>query len=174
MTDTTMNTAAAAVPSRPCGLSAEASALWAKYPPRRVARSWPATRQSRARVVARMLAPPFVADTSQDRCNRKLALLKVLDWLELHPGATWQERWNATGVGVDGRLDWRIKLIDDLKAVGNLGPRGERVTRILGLGLAQPGQYVVVVAGSPPNAPGSTNTLRVHQLGSLTHLSGAG
>jgi pyruvate kinase len=38
---------------------------------------------------------------------------------------------------------------------------------ILGLGLAQPGDYVVVVAGSPPNAPGSTNTLRVHQLGSL-------
>jgi pyruvate kinase len=38
---------------------------------------------------------------------------------------------------------------------------------ILGLGLAKPGDYVVVVAGSPPNAPGSTNTLRVHQLGSL-------
>ena len=34
-------------------------------------------------------------------------------------------------------------------------------------GLAKPGDYVVVVAGSPPNAPGSTNTLRVHQLGSL-------
>src|SRR3954467_459375 len=39
--------------------------------------------------------------------------------------------------------------------------------KILGLGLAKPGDYVVVVAGSPPNAPGSTNTLRVHQLGSL-------
>jgi pyruvate kinase len=39
--------------------------------------------------------------------------------------------------------------------------------KMLGLGLAQPGDYVVVVAGSPPNAPGSTNTLRVHQLGSL-------
>ncbi|GGQ51502.1 pyruvate kinase [Couchioplanes caeruleus subsp. azureus] len=38
---------------------------------------------------------------------------------------------------------------------------------MLGLGLAKPGDYVVVVAGSPPNAPGSTNTLRVHQLGSL-------
>jgi pyruvate kinase len=38
---------------------------------------------------------------------------------------------------------------------------------MLGLGLARPGDYVVVVAGSPPNAPGSTNTLRVHQLGSL-------
>jgi pyruvate kinase len=32
----------------------------------------------------------------------------------------------------------------------------------------------VVVAGSPPNAPGSTNTLRVHQLGSLTGLNTAG
>ncbi|HEU4349145.1 MAG TPA: pyruvate kinase [Actinoplanes sp.] len=39
--------------------------------------------------------------------------------------------------------------------------------KMLGLGLARPGDHVVVVAGSPPNAPGSTNTLRVHQLGSL-------
>jgi pyruvate kinase len=31
-----------------------------------------------------------------------------------------------------------------------------------------PGDCVVIVAGSPPNTPGSTNTLRVHQLGSLT------
>ncbi|HEY6592704.1 MAG TPA: pyruvate kinase [Asanoa sp.] len=38
---------------------------------------------------------------------------------------------------------------------------------LLGLGLADPGDYVVVVAGSPPGTPGSTNTLRVHQLGSL-------
>jgi pyruvate kinase len=42
--------------------------------------------------------------------------------------------------------------------------------KMLGLGLAQPSDYVVVVAGSPPNAPGSTNTLRVHQLGSLVEL----
>jgi pyruvate kinase len=39
---------------------------------------------------------------------------------------------------------------------------------LLELGVAAPGDYVVVVAGSPPNTPGSTNTLRVHQLGSLT------
>jgi pyruvate kinase len=36
-----------------------------------------------------------------------------------------------------------------------------------GLDLAHPGEYVVIVAGSPPGTPGSTNTLRVHQLGSL-------
>jgi pyruvate kinase len=39
---------------------------------------------------------------------------------------------------------------------------------LLGLGRAEPGDHVVVVAGSPPGAPGSTNTLRVHHLGALT------
>ncbi|MBB5869312.1 pyruvate kinase [Allocatelliglobosispora scoriae] len=39
---------------------------------------------------------------------------------------------------------------------------------LIGLGRAHTGETVVVVAGSPPGTPGSTNTLRVHQLGSLT------
>jgi pyruvate kinase len=39
---------------------------------------------------------------------------------------------------------------------------------LLGLGRAKPGDTVVIVAGSPPGTPGSTNTLRVHHLGSLT------
>jgi pyruvate kinase len=39
--------------------------------------------------------------------------------------------------------------------------------QLLSLGRARVGDYVVVVAGSPPGTPGSTNTLRVHQLGSL-------
>ena len=43
--------------------------------------------------------------------------------------------------------------------------------KMLGLGLARPGDYVVVVAGSPPNAPGATNPLRVHQLGTLVDPS---
>lgn len=38
---------------------------------------------------------------------------------------------------------------------------------LLALGRAAPGDHVVIVAGSPPGTPGSTNTLRVHQLGSL-------
>lgn len=122
---------------RPWQLSAEALALWQKFPPRIVPASWPATRQPRGKVVARLLAPPFAAETSQDRCNRKLALLKVLDWLELHPGRTWQERWDATRASVDGRPDWRRTLLGELAAAGNLGPRGERTFKILGLGLAQ-------------------------------------
>ena len=39
---------------------------------------------------------------------------------------------------------------------------------MLGLGRGLPGDLVVVVAGTPANTPGSTNTLRIHQLGSLT------
>jgi pyruvate kinase len=38
---------------------------------------------------------------------------------------------------------------------------------LLRMRLGEPGEYVVVVAGSPPGVPGSTNTLRVHRLGSL-------
>jgi pyruvate kinase len=38
---------------------------------------------------------------------------------------------------------------------------------LLAVGDTEPGDYVVIVAGSPPNTPGSTNTLRVHQIGSL-------
>jgi pyruvate kinase len=39
---------------------------------------------------------------------------------------------------------------------------------LIGLGRAATDDYVVVVAGSPPGRPGSTNTLRVHRLGSLS------
>ncbi len=37
---------------------------------------------------------------------------------------------------------------------------------MLGLGRMQPGEYVTIVAGSPPSKSGSTNAMRVHQLGS--------
>ncbi len=39
---------------------------------------------------------------------------------------------------------------------------------LLGLGVAEVEDLVVIVAGSPPGVPGSTNTLRLHRLGDLT------
>ncbi|MEE6260784.1 pyruvate kinase [Plantactinospora sonchi] len=44
---------------------------------------------------------------------------------------------------------------------------------MLGLNRANPGDLVVIVAGSPVGTPGSTNTLRVHQLGSLVDAATA-
>jgi pyruvate kinase len=38
-------------------------------------------------------------------------------------------------------------------------------------GRGEPGDLVVIVAGSPPGTPGSTNTMRVHRLGSLSEPS---
>jgi pyruvate kinase len=38
---------------------------------------------------------------------------------------------------------------------------------LIGLDEFRRGDYVVIVAGSPPGTPGATNTLRLHQLGSL-------
>ena len=37
---------------------------------------------------------------------------------------------------------------------------------MLGLGRMQPGEYVTIVAGSPPSRSGSPNAMRVHRLGS--------
>jgi pyruvate kinase len=42
---------------------------------------------------------------------------------------------------------------------------------LVSMAVARPGDYVVIVAGSPPGTPGSTNTLRVHRLGSLVDAS---
>jgi pyruvate kinase len=39
---------------------------------------------------------------------------------------------------------------------------------LLDIGRCEPGDLVVVVAGSPPQTPGSTNTLRLHRVGELT------
>ena len=48
-------------------------------------------------------------------------MLKILDWLELHPGTTWQERWDASGAGADGTADWRDRMLADLGAAGSSG-----------------------------------------------------
>ena len=85
--------------ARPWQLSGEALAVMEKFPPRPVPPSWDATAAGRFAVVRRMLAPPFLAGDAKSRHWRKLTMLKILDWLELHPGATWQDRWDATGAG---------------------------------------------------------------------------
>ncbi|MGH3122502.1 MAG: tyrosine-type recombinase/integrase [Streptosporangiaceae bacterium] len=133
-----MTTAAPArVTARSWQLSAEALAVMEKFPPRPVPSSWDATAADRFAVARRMLAPPFPAADAKSRRSRKLAMLKILDWLGLHPGTTWQERWNASGAGADGTADWRDRMLDDLEAAGELGPRGRQVRGVLGLGMVQ-------------------------------------
>jgi len=94
--------------------------------------------------VDRLATAPFRADDSYARCHRKLSLQAVLDWLELYPGQTWQQRWDATGAGRDGHRDWRIQLVADLDAAGLMGQRRDYVRKVLGMGMIQliGGDYV--------------------------------
>jgi pyruvate kinase len=63
----------------------------------------------------------------------------------------------TTSWGVETFLSPSVKHTDDMvRQVDSLLQEAGRV---------QPGDHVVIVAGSPPNTPGSTNALRVHQIG---------
>jgi integrase len=118
-------------------LSAGALAVMKRFPPRPVPAAWDATAADRFAVMRRMLAPPFPPEEATRRDFRKLGMLKILDWLGLHPGTTWQERWEASGAGADGRADWRDQVLADLGAAGRPGPRGGTVREALGGGLVQ-------------------------------------
>jgi integrase len=118
-------------------LSAKALEVMERFPPRPVPVSWDATAADRFTVARRMLAPPFALDEAKSRYWRKLGLLKILDWLELHPGATWQQRWDSSGAEAGGPADWRDRVVADLEAAGRIGPLGAGIHPRLGAGLTQ-------------------------------------
>ena len=90
-----------AVPDR----SAE---LLRRFPPRPVAASWEATAQSRQQVMERLRAAPFAGGGSAHlQWDRGRGLGRLLDWLEQQAGATWQDRWIASGADEHGNSAWR-------------------------------------------------------------------
>lgn len=73
-----------------------------------VGAEWAASQQEQAVVWARLTAPPFASPGVRGRhpgaYGRGLGLL--LDWLQTHPGTSWQDRWLVSGVETAGR-SWR-------------------------------------------------------------------
>jgi pyruvate kinase len=65
-------------------------------------------------------------------------------------------------------LSWGVEsfLVEPVRHTDDVF--GQVDQAMLGLGRGEPGDVVVVVAGTPTNTPGSTNTVRIHQLGSLS------
>ena len=107
--------------------SAESAALRDRFPPRPAEAAWDLTGQSRAAVLERC-GPPFALDNASSQNYRKFGLTRILDWLAAQPGGTWQDRWNASGAGIDGRADWRPPVVQWLLdtgriAAGNSAPR---------------------------------------------------
>lgn len=133
MTTTTMASVASAGARK---LGAEASALAERFPPRPVPDRWPATCQDRQVVLARLLAPPFRLDSPSGQHQRRFGLLRVLEWLEAQPGATWQQRWVASGAGADGKVDWRPRALEWLKSTGRVGASGTSAQQTFGAALS--------------------------------------
>ena len=70
-------------------------------------------------------------------------------------------------------LSWGVQTFD-VPFVEHTDEMFQQVDMAMaGLPWLSAGDDVVIVAGSPPGTPGSTNTLRVHQLGALSHEHGA-
>jgi pyruvate kinase len=87
---------------------------------------------------------PVLAFTPSEEVRRKLSLC-----------------WGATTFLVEPvtHTDQMIKQVDEI---------------VLESGKARVGDEVVIVAGSPPGIPGSTNSLRVHRVGDAVHSAAPG
>ncbi|MEY3967077.1 MAG: pyruvate kinase, partial [Actinomycetota bacterium] len=87
---------------------------------------------------------PVLAFTPNEEVRRKLALV-----------------WGATTFIAEHvkHTDDMIKQVDEL---------------VLASGKCRVGDEVVIVAGSPPGIPGSTNSLRVHRVGDAVHRAAPG
>jgi hypothetical protein len=79
-----------------------------------------------------LLAPPFRMESRGGQRQRSRCLGLILDWLQAQPGATWQERWTASGAEDCG--DWRDLAAGWLTAAGRFLP-SDRQSRGLGAGL---------------------------------------
>jgi hypothetical protein len=124
---------------RAAGLSAEASALRQKFPPRTVPVSWEATCQDKQAVLARLLTAPFPLDTASGQHQRRFGLIRILDWLQSQPGQTWQDRWTASGIDTGGTADgnWRGVPVRWLKETGRIAQANTTAHMTLGAGLLQ-------------------------------------
>lgn len=87
---------------------------------------------------------PVLAFTPNEEVRRKLALV-----------------WGATTFLADKvkHTDGMIKQVDEI---------------VMASGKCRVGDEVVIVAGSPPGIPGSTNSLRVHRVGDAVHMAASG
>jgi hypothetical protein len=98
----TASEAAALVRATPTGRQAAR----ARFPARPVPAAWPGTVQSRGQAQEQLTREPFVARSIHTEKIRRRGVTLLLDWLAEQPGATWQERWAASGADAAGAA-WR-------------------------------------------------------------------
>jgi hypothetical protein len=101
------------------GVAGAAAQLRAKFPPREVPASWPATTLHEQALVAWLVPPPFGSTSGAVQFKRRSGITGVLRWLRAQPGGNWQQRWLASGVeNSDGKY-WRETAATWLRGVGD-------------------------------------------------------
>jgi len=96
-------------------------------------RTWANSALSLPRLVDLLARPPFAADTSAGEFNRRRGVRIVLEWLETVPGASWQQRWLASGAEDPGVRDWRMLPSQWHQTTTSWGCRTD--SQVLGTGL---------------------------------------
>ena len=76
------------------------------FPARPAAEDWPATRLPPAAVPACVISSVPALATASARRRRQRGVNLLLGWLQDQPGATWQQRWLASGADIAG-VAWR-------------------------------------------------------------------
>lgn len=100
----------------------------AAWPARSAPQDWPQTRLDRGEVAARLLRLFTAAADGRARdTTRRRGLNRLLDWLETQPGATWQDRWLASGADYAGR-EWTDLALGPHEAAHH---RGDLSTGVL-------------------------------------------
>jgi pyruvate kinase len=104
-------------------------------------------------------AVALVAFTQTGDTARRLARLQPTQRLLVFTPNENVQRQMALLWGAEAHLVWTVNTTDDMVRQVD----SALVTR----GVCRPQDLVIVVAGTPPSKPGSTNTIRVHRIGDV-------
>jgi integrase len=77
-----------------------------RFPPRPAEDDWAATVATQADILARLQQPPLRPANVKLHRARIRGSRQILQWLGTFPGATWQQRWNASPASTRPGNDW--------------------------------------------------------------------
>jgi pyruvate kinase len=104
-------------------------------------------------------AVALVAFTQSGDTARRLSRLQPSQRLLVFTPVESVQRQMALIWGAEAYLVWTVKTTDDMVRQVD--------SALLNRSVCHPHDLVVVVAGTPPSTPGSTNTIRVHHIGTV-------
>jgi pyruvate kinase len=104
-------------------------------------------------------AVALVAFTQTGDTARRLSRLQPQQRLLVFTPVESVQRQMALLWGAEAHLVWTVKSTDDMVRQVD--------SALLNRSVCRPHDLVIVVAGTPPSTPGSTNTIRVHHIGDV-------